>query len=84
LDWVRVADRSTSLLLFLVNDTLDYYEIKSGKFTSRPSTFNIRDLIEDCFDLIDIQMGIKGLTKLIEIDPILEKEEFSFDNQRLS
>ena len=30
--WLRVANNSSSLLLFLVNDTLDYFQIKSGKF----------------------------------------------------
>lgn len=28
--WIRVANNSSNLLLYLVNDTLDYFQIKSG------------------------------------------------------
>lgn len=30
--WLKIAKNSTNLLMFLVNDTLDYFQIKSGKF----------------------------------------------------
>jgi signal transduction histidine kinase len=30
LKWLHVSNCSTNLLLFLVNDTLDYFQIKSG------------------------------------------------------
>lgn len=32
LEWLKVAKTSTKLLLHLVNDTLDFFQIKSGKF----------------------------------------------------
>ena len=31
--WIRIANDSTNLLKFLVSDTLDYFQIKSDKFT---------------------------------------------------
>lgn len=31
-NWINIANSSTNLLLFLVNDTLDFFQIKSGKF----------------------------------------------------
>jgi signal transduction histidine kinase len=46
LKWLKVAKHSTDLLLCLVNDTLDYYQIKSGKFRSRLGAFNIKELVE--------------------------------------
>lgn len=30
--WVKIASNSTHLLSYLVSDTLDYFQIKSGKF----------------------------------------------------
>jgi signal transduction histidine kinase len=66
-----VASNSTNLLLYLVNDTLDFYQIKSGKFNSKPGRFNLRELVENSFEIISMQMSQKGLSKIIEIDPIL-------------
>ena len=54
--WIRTAKISANLLLFLVNDTLDYYQIKAGKFTQKRSSFSIRDAVEGCFDLISLQL----------------------------
>jgi signal transduction histidine kinase len=68
LKWLKIAKTSTNLLLFLVNDTLDFYQIKSGKFIQRVTSFSITEEIENCFDLIAIQMEQKGLQKIIEID----------------
>jgi len=68
----------------LVNDTLDYYQIKSGKFTQKLSPFAIRDVVEGCFDLISLQLEQKQLTKIIEIDPYLDCIRVVADKERLS
>lgn len=52
LKWLNVSKTSVNILIYLVNDTLDYYQIRSGKFNLRPSTFKIRDIIENCFQII--------------------------------
>ncbi len=52
--WLKIADSSTNLLLHLVNDTLDYFQIKSGKFDLKLSTFSVGDLIESAFGLVSI------------------------------
>ena len=54
LNWLKVAKSSTSLLIYLVNDTLDYYMIKSGKFSSRMGPVNIQDMVKGCLDLVSI------------------------------
>jgi signal transduction histidine kinase len=54
LDWIRVANNSTNLLLFLVNDTLDYFQLKSGKFARRDCNFTVKELIENTFELITV------------------------------
>ena len=55
--WLRVANNSTNLLMYLVNDTLDYFQIKSDKFVKKEGKFKVRDLVDSCLDLISIQMG---------------------------
>ena len=54
--WIRIALNSSNLLMFLVNDTLDYFQIKSGKFTLKNEKISIRELINNCFDLVQIQI----------------------------
>ena len=54
--WTGTVKTSANLLLFLVNDTLYYYKIMSGKFTQKLSPFAIREVVEGCFDLISLQL----------------------------
>lgn len=79
LKWLQVAKNSTNLLLFLVNDTLDFYQIKSGKFSQCLGNFNLKELTQGCLDLIAIQMEQKGLQQIFEIDPSIEDAEFTCD-----
>lgn len=71
LELLEVTSISSSLLLYLVNDTLDYYQIKSGKFLKKDGYFNVASLLQNCFDLVSIQMEQKSLMKIMEIDPYL-------------
>ena len=67
--WLDAASNSTNLLLYLVNDTLDYFQIKSGKFKEKISTFTITEVVEGCFSLISMPMEQKRLTQYSDIDP---------------
>lgn len=49
LKWIRVANNSTNLLKFLVSDTLDYFQIRSGKFEQKLERFTFKDLLEEVF-----------------------------------
>lgn len=59
--WINVAKASLNLLLYLINDTLDYYQIKSGKFKARLENFSLQELIEQTFQLFSYQMELKHL-----------------------
>lgn len=45
---IQAATSSSNLLLFLVNDTLDYFQIKSGKFKIKIAAVNIKEMIDNC------------------------------------
>ena len=45
LQYLKVSKNSTHLLNFLVNDTLDYFQIKQNKLQLRASEFNMSNLI---------------------------------------
>ena len=84
LKWIKVANNSTNLLLYLVNDTLDFFQIKSGKFSIKRTSFDIREQIEKCTDLIADSMKQKGIIKYEEIDPIFDQLVMKGDCQRIN
>ena len=43
---VNVQESSTTLMKFLIQDLLDYAQIKSGKFRQNIVDFNIREAVE--------------------------------------
>jgi len=45
-DGMKVQESSSNLMSFLVQDMLDYSQIKAGKFRKQISAFNIRETIE--------------------------------------
>lgn len=49
---LNISSASVYILTYLVNDTLDFYQIKSGKFKPRPSNFKVKDIAENCFKII--------------------------------
>ncbi len=70
--------------MFLVNDTLDYFQIKSGKFVRQDKTFKLETLVEGAMEMITHQMRVKGLQKKILIDSELLDLDFYFDVDRIS
>lgn len=55
-EWTQIANYSTSLLNNLVCDTLDYLEIRSGRFKPNNSTFCLKKAMKEAFELITFQM----------------------------
>ena len=47
----RILMNSAQLLLFIVNDLLDLYRIKNGKFVKNEEEINIRNEFRDILDV---------------------------------
>lgn len=71
LKYLKVAKTSTNILIYLVNDNLDYCQIKSQKFSIKNEQFKIQDIVNECSNIVKLQMKQKGLQRIIEIDPSL-------------
>ena len=48
-------------MLFLVNDILDYSQIKAGTFKTNISKFSISDVVKEALEIISFQANQKGL-----------------------
>lgn len=62
----RVMMNSASLLLFLVNDLLDLFRIKNGKFTKNESVINFRKEISELVDVFQLQAEEKGIQLIMD------------------
>ena len=58
---IRPQIVSSKLMLSLVNDILDFYQLNSGKFQYTFSVFNLRELMVDCFEMMKYSIHAKNL-----------------------
>jgi signal transduction histidine kinase/CheY-like chemotaxis protein len=59
-------------LLAIINDILDFSKIESGQLLIERAAFNIRDCVEDCFDLFSGAEGRKNLDIYYDLSNVPE------------
>jgi len=67
-DYLTIVKSSTSLLLRVLNDILDYSKIEAGKMDLESEIFNIRETINEVVDLFAVAAKQKKLYIKIHID----------------
>jgi len=71
--YLMPAYNSAKLLLTLVNDILDFHQIKEKKFILIPVRFNLRKKIEESLSLISTQAKARGLNLKVDFDSQMPK-----------
>jgi signal transduction histidine kinase len=59
--FLKVVFNSASLLNFQVNDLIDLFNIRIGKFRPLETIVNLRDVVMEIFEVFSIQTNEKGL-----------------------
>ena len=81
--WVKIADVSCQFLLSLVNDTLDFTQLKFGKFSLQCTDINIESLLNEVSELFQVQMQLRKDVKFeLHIDQNI-RTSIRIDQQRL-
>ncbi|CDW86801.1 -like sensor kinase protein [Stylonychia lemnae] len=80
---LRIVKSSSKILLFLVNDLLDFQQIKNGKFRKNEMPCNIKDTINEAIEIIKLAIEEKGLTLNFHIENNIP-EELVTDSQRIN
>jgi signal transduction histidine kinase/HPt (histidine-containing phosphotransfer) domain-containing protein len=80
--YLTTAMSSAKSLLGLINNILDLSKIESGKFAMEDVVFDLRQLLEEVVDAMDILAKAKGLSVIVEVDAALP-ECFVADPTRL-
>jgi signal transduction histidine kinase len=55
-------------MLFLVNDILDFAQTESKTIIINEEIINIRDLLDDCVEIMNYNAISKGIKLLIEVE----------------
>ncbi len=55
-------------MLFLVQDLLDFQQIKNEKFRKNERELNIRDSIQSALDIVKLAIFEKGLSLELQVD----------------
>lgn len=66
--YLQIMMNSASLLHFLVNDLLDLFRIKNGKFSKHETKIDIRQHLNELIDIFQLQASEKGLELVLFVD----------------
>jgi signal transduction histidine kinase len=55
-------------MLFLVNDILDFAQIKSKTIMINEEFINIRNLLDECVKIMNFNVISKGIKLLVEVE----------------
>jgi PAS domain S-box-containing protein len=69
LDFARTAATSADALLNIINDILDFSKIEAGKLDFEHIDFDLRELVEDLAEMMDLQAREKSLAVTCFVDP---------------
>lgn len=70
-NYTQVIRSNGEALLALVNDILDYSKIEAGHLSLESYRFCLRQLVEDCLELVAVKAVEKGVELVYWIDPSL-------------
>ncbi len=58
---LKIVNNSSKILMFLVNDLLDFFQLKHGKFNLNPQLSSIQKCVEELVEMFAIPAEEKGL-----------------------
>lgn len=71
---IKIQNCSSKLLNYLVNDILDFSQMKSGKFRKNNINFDITDTIQEILTIEGPKAEILGINIKVDL--------YNFDNRR--
>ncbi len=81
--YIRTAKKSANQLLFMVNDYLDYSQIKNNRLNLQIKQQKLTETLEIVIDLIKFQCKQKGINFVLENSLQKKEEIISTDHRRL-
>ncbi|CDW87511.1 multi-sensor hybrid histidine kinase [Stylonychia lemnae] len=66
--YYQIAKNCANLMLFLVNDILDFAQTEQKKLVLNIERFKIKDLIEQCTNILQFSAELKGLKIILSLE----------------
>eukprot|EP00347_Sterkiella_histriomuscorum_P016419 403353254 len=79
--FLKIIQNSSSFLTFLVNDLLDFFQIKNGKFRTNNSTVDLKTTFQNLVEMFSVGANEKGLQVLFSPQTDFPKQ-IIIDEQR--
>eukprot|EP00347_Sterkiella_histriomuscorum_P014196 403361802 len=67
--FLNIIRNSSNFMLFLVNDLLDFFQIKNGKFTKNLKYTDMAKSLRDLIEMFNVGASEKGIELFLEIQP---------------
>lgn len=80
---LKIAMKCSNLLLFMINDILDYSQINKGKLGLSIIKTNVSAIVEEVYNMVKFQAKKKGLQFQMSISDRLKNFNFNTDPRRL-
>lgn len=68
-EYFMTADNSCKLMLFLVNDILDYSQLESKSILLNYNRVDIKDIVKEVITILKFKSDSKGLKLFLNIKP---------------
>jgi signal transduction histidine kinase/DNA-binding NarL/FixJ family response regulator len=69
LRYLNAIRMSADNLLVIINDILDFSKIEAGKITIEKIDFNVREVLQGIYDMLNSKVEEKGLQLIVEAEP---------------
>lgn len=79
----KIGHNSSILLLSLVEDILNLSKMEAGTFNIVKTDFKLDVLIDEVYNIFDIQCQQKGIRLIVDVDDKLQNVEINSDHQRI-
>lgn len=70
-NYARQIQSAGDTMLSLINDILDFSKMEAGKFEIIPVEYNLRDLLEECHEMVVVRAHEKNLDVRVFCDPFI-------------
>jgi signal transduction histidine kinase/CheY-like chemotaxis protein/HPt (histidine-containing phosphotransfer) domain-containing protein len=67
--YIETIDSSSSALLTIINDVLDFSKMEAGKYSLKSVVFDLRTVVQEVCELLATRAHDKGLELICRIDP---------------
>ncbi|MFD2671398.1 PAS domain S-box protein [Marinicrinis sediminis] len=81
-EYVQIVRKSSTDLLRIINDILDFSKIEAGKLDLEIEPFDLRDLLQEVYDLFAPSVRSKGLQMTMKVSESVP-EQWSGDESRI-